>query len=220
MTRTLEGVVLLDVLTAVVLALVALRLGDAARISLGDRRSEVVSLYRSIRPRHVLGAVTVLPVVFVAAVLSLQVPGLNVGWWAAIGGIGNPVAGTTESTTGTWLEWALPIAFLVALLPALPLFAEREERWFRLGAHRRTWGQRRLRDITFGLVHALVGIPIGVALSLAIGGAYFTTCYLRGYRRGGVVGALRESTLAHLTYNLTVVVLALVGFTLLALGAA
>ena len=121
-----------------------------------------------------LCAIPVLAVIIIAAFAAVQVPGLDIGWWSLLGGIGNPVTGSTERTVGTAAEWLVPLVFLGLLLPALPLFAEREEQWFRLGAERRTWLQRRQRDLMFGLMHALVGIPIGVALVLAIGGAYFT----------------------------------------------
>ena len=35
---------------------------------------------------------------------------------------------------GTTLEWLIPLVFIVLLIPALPLFALREEELFRLGA--------------------------------------------------------------------------------------
>ena len=58
----------------------------------------------------------------------------------------------------------------------------------------------------FGLVHALVGIPVGVALALSIGGAAFTLAYLRRYAATGLRReALAESTRLHLAYNLTIV---------------
>jgi hypothetical protein len=60
-----------------------------------------------------------------------------------------------------------------------------------------------------------VGIPLGVALALSIGGWYFTAVYLRAWRRtGSVAAALTASARAHLAYNLTV--LALVGIALVA----
>jgi hypothetical protein len=158
--------------------------------------------------------------VLIAASLLVQLPVLSFGWWTAIGGIGNPVTGSTERTQGTALEWLLPIAFLVVLLPALPFFAEREERAFRLGAEARTPTQRRWKDVRFGLIHAVVGIPIGVALALSIGGAYFTWAYLRGFRRSGgsQASALAESTRAHLAYNLAIITIVLVAYVALALG--
>jgi len=140
----------------------------------------------------------VLALVIVAASLLVQVPGLDFGWWTAIGGVGNPVVGATDRTAGTALEWVVPLVFLVLLVPALPLLVEREERMFRAGSEHRTFWQRVGRGVVFGLVHALIGIPVGVALALSIGGWYFTVMYLRG--------GLAESTRAHLAYNLTVLV--------------
>ena len=54
----------------------------------------------------------------------------------------------------------------------------------------------------FGLVHALIGIPIGAALALSIGGAYFMRVYLREFARTGSSNeATLESTTAHTVYN-------------------
>ena len=168
-------------------------------------RNHVLDIVRGLRLRHFLLAWPVLFLVLLVASLLLLVPGLSWGWWTALGGVGNPVVGATTTTKGSPLEWIIPTVFILMLIPALPLFAESEERMFRLGAeHRSTWGRIR-RAIEFGLVHALIGIPIGVALALSIGGGYFTWAYLRG--------GVAESTRAHLAYNLTVVVI--VGLALL-----
>ena len=68
------------------------------------------------------------------------------------------------------------------LLPAIPLFALAEERTFRRGCEQWSWPRRVRRTVEFGLAHALIGIPIGVALALSCGGAYFMAVYLRAYR--------------------------------------
>ena len=60
-------------------------------------------------------------------------------------------------------------------------------------------------------MHAVIGIPIGAALALSIGGWYFTWAFLRGYRAGGETEALLESTRSHLAYNAIIVTLVLVG---------
>ena len=73
---------------------------------------------------------------------------------------------------------------------------------FRQGADHWSTGRRMRRAVEFGLVHALIGIPIGVALALSIGGVYFTWRYLKG--------GILESTRAHLAYNLEVVILVVV----------
>jgi len=199
---------LLDLLTVVVLGWVGTRLFQAARVALAPRqRSHVAEVVRGLRPRHFVLALPVLGAVIVAFSLLLQVPGLSFGWWTAIGGEGNPVVGVTSRTSGSALERIVPTLFLLLLVPALPLLVEREEQIFRRGSEHRTFGQRALRGLVFGLVHALVGIPIGAALALSIGGWYLTWAYMCGYRQGGPDAALLESTRAHLAYNAVILVL-------------
>jgi hypothetical protein len=204
--------VLTNLLTVAVLALVGTRLvtvaSHAAR-SAGMRR-RIVEILRGLRPRHFLLVPPVLTLVIAVATLLLRVPGLSFGWWTAIGWQGNPVVGATDKTAGTPLEWIVPLVFMVLLVPVLPLFAEREEVMFREGAEHWSWRRRVFKCIQFGLIHALIGIPIGVALALSIGGAYFMWAYLRMYRKGGAEAALLESTRAHAAYNLSIVVLVMV----------
>jgi hypothetical protein len=203
----------LDVVTAAVLLLVAVRVGGVTRrfFTTRELRDRVLAIVRGIRPRHLLPLPLVLAAVLTAAGLLLLVPGLDWGWWSAIGGIGNPVTGSTDRTAGTPLEWVVPLAFLLLLLPVLPLFAEAEERRFRAGAESWSFRRRVGRGMGFGLVHALIGIPIGVALALSVGGWYFTWAYLRGFRRGGTeTAAVLESTRAHTAYNGVIVAIVLV----------
>lgn len=198
----------LDVVAVGVLALVGLRLVSVAgRAVRPPLRGQVLALWRGIRLRHVVPVPFVLTAVVTAAYALLAVPGLDFGWWTAIGGQGNPVTGGTTATAGSWLEVVVPLVFITLLLPALPLFAAAEERMFRLGAEGWSTTRRLLQGVAFGAAHALIGIPLGVALALSIGGWWFTAVYLWGFRRGGRVVALRESTLAHLAYNACVVVL-------------
>jgi hypothetical protein len=207
------GSVLTAVLTAGVLAFVGFRLVSTASLvarsaALRQRAAEIV---RGIRWRHIWPVPFVLTAVIVAAVALLQVPPLRFGWWTALGGVGNPVTGTTDQTAGTALEWLVPVVFLLLLVPALPLFAFREEELFRVGAEEWSAGRRVAKAVQFGLVHALIGIPIGVALALSIGGGYFQWAYLRGFRTaGGRRGAVFESARAHTAYNGVVVIVVLV----------
>ena len=203
--------------TIAVLAFVGVRIATGTRIALsGEGRRRVVAVVRGLRLRHFILAVPTLFVVVAAVILLVQIPGLDWGWWTALGGAGNPVTGTTDRTTGTALEWLIPLVFLLLLIPALPLFAEAEEKLFRYGAERRTrWGRLR-RDVEFGLVHAVIGIPIGAALGLSLGGGYFTWTYLRMYRRtGDTQAAVAESTRAHVAYNATVIAIVVAALTLL-----
>ena len=73
-----------------------------------------------------------------------------------------------------------------------------------------------MKAVQFGLIHALIGIPIGVALALSVGGAYFQWAYLRGYRASGgdLRAALFESTRAHTAYNGVIVTVVLVAILL------
>jgi hypothetical protein len=194
------------VLSAAVLGFLGYRLAGAARYSLGDGRAVAGEVVRGIRWRHVWPVPFVLAMVLMAAMALLQVPALDWGWWSALGGEGNPTLGMTSETQGTPLEWIVPAVFLVLLAPALPLLALREEEIFRQGAEGWSNTRRSGRCVLFGLAHALIGIPIGVALALSLGGAYFTLVYLRGFERGHTQrAACLESARAHTTYNLTIV---------------
>jgi hypothetical protein len=198
-----------DIATLAVLAFVGVRIAGGTRIALtGKGRSHVALIVRGLRLRHFVLAIPAFVLTASAVIVLVQFPILNWGWWTALGGFGNPVTGGTERTTGTPLEWLVPLLFVTLLIPALPLFAEAEERMFRLGAERRSrWGRLR-RSVEFGLAHAIIGIPIGAALGLSVGGTYFTWSYMRIFRRTGDQNvAMLESTRAHTAYNATVIAL-------------
>lgn len=197
-----SAVTLLDGITVAVLALVGVRLASvASRAVRSPLRAQVIELWSGIRPRHLLPVPVVLTAVVATAWALLAVPGLDVGWWTAIGGYGNPVTGGSERTAGTPLEVIVPLVFVVLLAPGLPLFAAAEERLFRRGAEGWSTARRIWRGVAFGAVHIVIGIPLGVALALSVAGWWFTGVYLWGFRRGGGARALREATLAHLAYN-------------------
>jgi hypothetical protein len=209
--------VITGVITAGVLAFFGLRLVQGARYSVGGAgRRRVQEIVRGIRFRHVWPVPIVLTLVLATAVLLVQLPVLSWGWWTALGGQGNPVFGSNDQTNGTPLEWLLPLVFIMLLVPALPLFALREEQMFRQGAEHWSWIRRVVMALAFGLVHAIVGIPIGFALALSIGGAYFQFRYLRCFRQtGSQREAVLESTRAHTAYNGIVLVGAVVALALL-----
>lgn len=211
---------LLDALSLAVIAFMGSRLVVAFRHSLSEKgRAAIEPIVSGLRPRHFVPVPFVLAAVLATAMLLVQLPVLDFGWWTALGGEGNPVFGSSESTRGTPLEVVLPIVFIVLLVPALPLFARREEELFRLGAEGWSPARRVWKAVQFGLVHAFIGIPIGVALAIAVGGAWFQLIYLRAYRRSGGSRweALMESTRGHLAYNATIVASVLVLFILYAL---
>jgi len=198
-----------DFVTVAVLAFVGFRLAGGLRRSLAaDGRRLIRVVVLQIRWRHIWPVPFVLTGVIGAASVFLLIPGLDWGWWSAFGGDGNPVFGSNDSTTGTALEWLIPLVFMVLLIPALPLFAYAEERLFRRGAQSWSRGRRAGKVVQFGLVHALIGIPIGTALALSVGGAYFMFSYLREFRAScSIEAATLESTRAHTAYNGLIVAL-------------
>jgi hypothetical protein len=199
----------LDLLSLAVLAYVGFRLVDAVRQSV-SQRSHVWLVLSGLRSRHFLLAVPTLVAVIAAAVLLFHVPGLSFGWWTAIGGEGNPLFGTARPSAVGPLDVVLPLVFGVLLLLGLPLLVEGEEWVFRRGAEHRSQAANLWRAVLFGLVHAVVGVPIAAALALSVGGVYLTWCYLRVWRATGSPQlALLESTRAHLAYNLVIVALVL-----------
>lgn len=207
-------------MTYAVLAVVGFRLVSAARLSFSaEGKATVREVVRTIGWRHVWPVPFVLTAVVAAASALLLIPGLDWGWWTALGGQGNPVTGTTDQTTGTVWEWLIPLVFLVLVTPALPLFALAEERMFRRSAEHWSTGRRILKTLAFGMIHALIGIPIGVALALSIGGAYFMATYLRRYRISlDERAALFDSTAAHTTYNAVILGVVLIAVIVTALG--
>lgn len=204
-----------DSLSFVVLGVMGYRLVDGLRHARSTGGRDLVRrIVGGIRWRHLWPIPFVLTAVLAVAWPLLAVPGLDWGWWSAIGGEGNPVFGSSSATTGSVLEWAIPLVFMALLLPALPLFAYAEERAFRRGAEQWSRPRRALKVVQFGLVHALIGIPIGAALALSVGGAYFMMVYLRHFRAHASAGeATLESARAHTAYNL-----AIIAFVLLALA--
>jgi hypothetical protein len=164
---------------------------------------------RRIAWRHVWPVPIVLAAVILVAGALMLVPGLDWGWWGALGGEGNPVFGSTDQTSGTVWEWIIPLAFMAMLLPALPLFAYAEERMFR---GRRGWSTRRrvLKCCSSGWC-TLIGIPVGAALALSLGGAYFMWVYLRRFAATRSADeATIESTTAHTVYNFVIVLVVIV----------
>jgi hypothetical protein len=213
-------VTVLDLLTVAVLAVVGVRLFEAARTSVGARR-RTLALVQGLRVRHFLRAVPIVAVIVSTAWVLIQLPILSFGWWSMIGGEGNPVVGVTDRDYGI-VSVVVPLCFIGLLIVGMPLLVAREEWVFRRGAEQRGTVRNLGRSVLFGLAHAVIGIPIGAALALSIGGVYLTWCYLEGWQETrSQTGALLESTRAHLAYNLTIITLVLASFAvLLAFGVA
>lgn len=197
-----------NVLSVVVLAVVGLRLVQAVTISRSSHgRSLSREIWTRIRWRHLWPVPFVLVGVLLVAIPLLMVPPLRWGWWSALGGSGNPIFGSSTTTSGTVWAWLIPLLFMPLVVLALPLFANAEERMFRSGAQRWSPRQRVLKVLQFGAIHALIGIPIAVALALSVGGAYFMAVYLHAYAlTGSAEQATLESTRAHTAYNALIII--------------
>jgi hypothetical protein len=196
-----------NVLSVFVMVAVGLRLVQAVTLSRSDRgRSLSREVWTRIRWRHIWPVPFVLGGVLLVAVPLLMVPPLRWGWWSALGGDGNPIFGSSNTTSGTPWAWSIPLVFMFLVVLALPLFANAEERMFRLGAQRWSKRRRALKVVQFGAIHALIGIPIGVALALSVGGAYFMAVYLRAFTvTHSSHEATLESTRAHTAYNALII---------------
>ncbi len=173
-----------------------------------NRRGEHLRLYRRVRPVMVLQSVLVLLCVasVVYGLLSLRNPVLNFSWFGYLmsrtGGAGGEAGGPGSvggAPAGNVLmgplsyRW-LTVPFVALLFFLLPQLALAEEELFRRGT--RTWRQGVVRSVIFGLAHLPMGIPLGAALALSIGGLWFTYQYFRG-------GVMRSASY-HLAYNLVV----------------
>lgn len=85
----------------------------------------------------------------------------------------------TAFNSDIFIVRCVPAFFLFAFLFSLPFMARLEENIFRRGCH--TWGKMFRQSIFFGLMHIIIGIPIGVAIALIIPGLFFAYEYRRVY---------------------------------------
>ncbi|MAG35188.1 MAG: hypothetical protein CL878_02925 [Dehalococcoidia bacterium] len=213
----MSGILILTTAAAASLALrstvplVAYVMAVLALLAWRSRRGEHLALYRHITPSILARNLLVLLVIGTAVftLLALENPILSFSWYAslvqhtALGPQGGLINLSESNPPGTGvvigslllspLDYAWLIApFILLLFFLLPRLAAVEERIFRLGT--RNWLDGAFRSVVFGLVHLTMGIPLGAALALSLGGLWFTRQYFLG-------GALR-STVHHLAYNL------------------
>jgi hypothetical protein len=183
------------------LVLVWLRVGKSLR----NPRQLIV--LRGIRPRHFLIASIILTCT--AAAITVLLAGdtvLRWGWWSVLGGTGNVILGEAQESGQILSDLILPILILTPLLLSLGRFALYEERIFRRGDEGRGIGGRLSRSLTFGLAHLIMGIPIGAAIGLGVGGFGFSQVYLRRWRRSGSrYRSVLDAARVHLAYNLIVI---------------
>jgi hypothetical protein len=132
------------------------------------------------------------------------------GWWNAVGGTGNPSL-SANNMMPTFIRIPFQIFMITFAVVVLPVMAELEEDIFRKGSeHRGPW-KRFVAAFLFGMVHCLIGVPIGAGIAITVAGLYYTAAYLREYKRTeNQVLALAASSRAHLAYNVVVITVLLV----------
>lgn len=84
------------------------------------------------------------------------------------------------------------LVFALLLMANLPSFAMTEEKWFRAGTD--NWLEGLYVSFLFGILHCLVGVPIGAGVAITLCGVWFTHQYF--------LGGIELSALHHTTYNL------------------
>ncbi len=120
-------------------------------------------------------------------------PFFSFSWLQLLATPDHPTAGGNLAVAGVTKIPILGLGFLVLLFLNLPRLARYEEDAFRRGT--KNWLDGAWRSLKFGLVHCLVGVPIGFGLALGLGGMWFTYHYFRG--------GVRRSTTVHALYNAT-----------------
>lgn len=185
----------------------------------GRQYTSTVVLLRGIRWRHLRAAALTIAVTVVSCLVFMQllspIPWANTGWWQLLGGTGNVMFATSEasaSATAPIALRAIPILIPFALLVIIPSIARLEERMFRRGMQRLPrWKQLR-RQLLFGLVHMIPGVPLSVALGLAVTGVMYLRIYTNALNDSGSQGiAVLEATRAHTAANITLVLIVIAG---------
>lgn len=191
-----------------------------------DWREDILGAYRRLRPFHIglagLAAAGAMGAALALSWLAERWPLIGWSWlWLF------DVPGQNLIASGLNGPPLVAAAYALAMLAVMPRIVLAEEWIFRRG----TTGLRDaiLRSIAFGLVHALVGVPVAVAsLVLPWMGGLLSWEYLRTYRRRrqdlwpwdveapalvddqASRDAVRASSLIHLAFNTWIVLTVLI----------
>lgn len=145
----------------------------------GERNSYAWQVAGGVRVKHFVANLPVQLLTVLTAAVLVQLPVLRWGWWTSIGGTGSIVLGQAG---GGWTSQLIAVVMLLVLAAAIPVLAYGEEDLFRRGTERRS-ALGRLRSAgLFGIIHAAMGIPLGVAVALTVAGLWFTNRYSVAYR--------------------------------------
>ena len=144
--------------------------------------------------------------VVVAVPLVTYVPGLKYGWlhlFVSSGGNALIAPVTDASSSDYTLLRLVPIAFCLAFLVAIPFLAKYEEEMFRQG--HTEWKSIWWQSTKFGLVHCIVGIPIGFGIALIMSGLFYAYQYKRTFENNidtlGYTAADEEAVIVSTTYH-------------------
>jgi len=201
-------------------------------------RRLAIDVWRRIRLRHIAGSLVLIVIVLTVAVALMEfLPLTGYGLGSLIGLTGNAVfapveeaaarggaaAGAPSDTVNTLVTLG-SVAFLAGLLVMFPWLAYVEERVFREGLELASPRRHAWTALRFGLVHLVMLVPLAAALAIAVAGLWYGQVYLRAYRREAAHDPLRadraraaavlESTVWHVSFNSTLVVLTTVGLLL------
>lgn len=172
-------------------------------------RGRWLVLWRRFRLRDLpLAFATFITVAGVGGLLYQTVEFTRWSWLSLVGGSGSLATGNIASSSpsqGLTL-FLMSLFCFGAFAFLLPVLAHVEERWFRRGAEGRGVLKNVAWAASFGLSHALIGVPLAFALALGLLGLVCTNRYLSGHFRGqSRASAMRSAVSFHLTYNVTVV---------------
>jgi membrane protease YdiL (CAAX protease family) len=187
-------------LHTVIVAVVGLLLARSA-VAAWRNRTIAVTVWRRVRPRHVLGSIGLIGIVVgVALTIATLLPVTQFGLGDLVGVQGNAVfapiedvlldspptssAATPSQEQGTDLrDAALVVGFCLFLLALLPWLAYVEEQAFRAGLEHASMGRQASAALRFGLAHLVMLIPLAAALAIAVAGFAYGVIYRRAYAR-------------------------------------
>lgn len=171
--------------------------------------------FNDLRLSHFLYALPTLAIVIVVSTFLIKIPVLSWGWWQALGGHGSVIV-LSYGEQDSWTSNIVPLIMVVVIGFWVFRLASNEELQFRRNSQNYNLREILWVALVFGLAHAIMGIPLGVALALSFGGLIFSWHYMRAYKKAHKerispsleveqhreTMALKSATLHHAAYNL------------------
>lgn len=160
------------------------------------RRDLARAVWRSVRPRHVIGSLVLLvTVVAVTVAAATAVPLLARGLGDLFATTGNVVfapvdvaaeaaGGAADTGPNLWFVGIVTV-FLAVLALLLPWFAFVEEEVFRAGAEAWSLPVRIGAALVFGAAHLVMLVPLAAAIGIGVAGFAYGEVYRRRARRTG-----------------------------------